>query len=358
MGKGHACACRCGETVYPSRTLVKNKMARWRKCILAKGRTIYFYSIACMAKFCESASSETKSTIRKNIAKSTGTMKGCSVKVELMHLEKKLQADQGEGAPSQAAAAAFFPKHHLRTLTLIMLTLLSELLVKAGRATFQSTLEKLQSLFPKKVLRGMKLKRRCLVYALFDPTSLWILVHYVQELEVAELLFNVVVAVVLLNHWSRLRRLMPKGLLPSTLSYHFLKEFGKFYDSSGIPRHTKRLGVAEGLCSNTKNAVNGALKACGLLEKSGENSQMLGMGFFLEHAGAACTDAWRKVRDGVDLISVLRDNVFCNRPASAPHWQTYRAEVRRQVQRSHVQICWRAVPLAAGHHAWPRRHGP
>ena len=76
------------------------------------------------------------------------------------------------------------------------------------------------------------------------------------------------------------RYIMPAGLPVTTTALSFLTNFTKFYDSGEAPQHSQRLGVAEALCSNTKNAINLFLKEFNLLEKAGENSQLLAMGLY------------------------------------------------------------------------------
>ena len=62
-----------------------------------------------------------------------------------------------------------------------------------------------------------------------------------------------------------------------------------------VPDHSRRRGVAEGLCRVTRNVLNGFLSAHGLMEHVGENSQLLAVGIYVEHVASKATEAWSRL---------------------------------------------------------------
>ncbi len=127
----------------------------------------------------------------------------------------------GEGAKKKSRNVGR-PKG-LRTFMVLILLFLCEFHVRAGDETLTASEAMLKRALPSIYQKGLK-KRRGTIYAMLDSTSLWCLIYFVYCLQGPLCIFNLVVAVVCMNHWSRLASVASTtGLALQTTALQFCR---------------------------------------------------------------------------------------------------------------------------------------
>ena len=284
--RSRPCACGCGQDVKPSRI---NTGKSWR--IYVESRYQVFNTTQCLVRAAavQFAWRPALTAAMRPYSGGHGSRGVVAVAME------QIQAMSGaysptDGLPALDVEACFEAKGLTRYMDLLLLGCF-EWYLRLGFQAPAAWHAQLLSTFPGR--KQWLQQRRCTVWALLDTTAVFLIAHYIRQLEPDLALLSIVVATICHNNWKVLMSLFGATGVPRATALEVALR-----QAQARERNLVNLAPVGGLTGSGRLTLGAFAAKLGLQRSSGNNTEhfhvFVGQ-LYMEHCSGVVADAWRSL---------------------------------------------------------------